>query len=391
MGKQSGNSLIETKRLNRVLIKNAIYRNSNATRTSIAKELGLTLATLSTSVGEMLEEHILEEVEQIDKAGVGRKARKIGFCADCALAIGIDVTVHYVRGVLLNMHGEVLKSMQVRDSKSSYEVLIQNITEVSRSLLPDKMERLVGIGIGIPGFIDIEKGIIQTSVFEKWKGEMKIKEDVETIMGVPVLVDNNVHMRAYGYDLDPKQPNTDMFAYFFNLRGLACPIIKDSILISGNSSGAGELGHTVIFFDGNKKTLNDVATEYELLCSLQEGMLSEKLKNLKKNMQERGLLTIDLILEVYKSGDQEVVAHVNRILRMNGIGAANVINLINPEVMVCDSHLFQLQECRRVFENAAKECLFGIEKIEFRYFENSLFTGAIGSAYRAIKILFLDA
>lgn len=62
MASKKGNSLLETRRRNRVLIKNMIFRMENARRTAIAEELGLTLPTITTSVNEMLTEGILEEI-----------------------------------------------------------------------------------------------------------------------------------------------------------------------------------------------------------------------------------------------------------------------------------------------------------------------------------------
>ena len=59
---KKGSSLLETRRWNRVLIKNMIFRTENATRTGIAEALGLTLPTITTSVNEMLSEGILEEI-----------------------------------------------------------------------------------------------------------------------------------------------------------------------------------------------------------------------------------------------------------------------------------------------------------------------------------------
>ena len=66
MSKKQGNSLLETRRRNRVLIKSMIFRTENATRTGIADSLGLTLPTITTSVNEMLSEGILEEVAFLD-------------------------------------------------------------------------------------------------------------------------------------------------------------------------------------------------------------------------------------------------------------------------------------------------------------------------------------
>ena len=79
---KAGNSLIETRRKNRALIKNTIFRTPDATRTGVAKELGLTLATLSTSVSEMIAEGILQETERTEnsgRTGSGRKALKVVF------------------------------------------------------------------------------------------------------------------------------------------------------------------------------------------------------------------------------------------------------------------------------------------------------------------------
>ena len=53
---KKGSSLLETRRLNRVSIKDTIYKMEPVTRTDIAREIGLTLPTITTSVNEMLEE-----------------------------------------------------------------------------------------------------------------------------------------------------------------------------------------------------------------------------------------------------------------------------------------------------------------------------------------------
>lgn len=62
METKKGSSLLETRRRNRVLLKDIIFNLEPVTRTAAAKELGLTLPTVTTSVNEMIEEGILEEV-----------------------------------------------------------------------------------------------------------------------------------------------------------------------------------------------------------------------------------------------------------------------------------------------------------------------------------------
>ena len=62
MNTTKGNSLNETRRLNRILIKNYIFRMGVTTRADIARSLDLTLPTITTSVNEMIRERLLEEV-----------------------------------------------------------------------------------------------------------------------------------------------------------------------------------------------------------------------------------------------------------------------------------------------------------------------------------------
>lgn len=76
MAGKKGNSLLETRRRNRVLIKNMIFRMENARRTAIAEELGLTLPTITTSVNEMLSEGILEEIPITDGKLVNNMGRR---------------------------------------------------------------------------------------------------------------------------------------------------------------------------------------------------------------------------------------------------------------------------------------------------------------------------
>ncbi|MCR4778877.1 MAG: winged helix-turn-helix domain-containing protein [Lachnospiraceae bacterium] len=92
MAEKKGNSLLETKRKNRVFIKNLIYKQKNATRTAIADELGLTLATISTSINEMIRNEIIEEAPADDSfTGMGRRPMILRFKPDAAFCIGVDM------------------------------------------------------------------------------------------------------------------------------------------------------------------------------------------------------------------------------------------------------------------------------------------------------------
>ena len=79
---ESGNSLLETRRRNGILIKNKIFRTEHAMRGEIAKELGLTLPTITNSINEMIKEGVVEPEplpEECLSGGYGRKPQMVRF------------------------------------------------------------------------------------------------------------------------------------------------------------------------------------------------------------------------------------------------------------------------------------------------------------------------
>ena len=129
METKKGSSLLETRRRNRVLLKDIIFNLEPVTRTAAAKELGLTLPTVTTSVNEMIEEGILEEVpvpEEKLKNNVGRKPVAIQFVAGAAVAVGVDIGPYATRIVLVNLRGEILDSCESEPGDSDYSVMIKN-------------------------------------------------------------------------------------------------------------------------------------------------------------------------------------------------------------------------------------------------------------------------
>lgn len=175
MAGKKGNSLLETRRRNRVLIKNMIFRMENARRTAIAEELGLTLPTITTSVNEMLSEGILEEIPITDGKlvnNMGRRPNAIAFRAEAAYAIGVELGPYATRAVLMNLRGEVLEQSEYESPAENYAGMLEKITNIINEMVDKaKGRNLLGVGVGLPGFIDREKGVIRSNPRKDWMGK----------------------------------------------------------------------------------------------------------------------------------------------------------------------------------------------------------------------------
>jgi predicted NBD/HSP70 family sugar kinase len=399
MAGKIGNSLLETRRKNLSLIKNMIYRMENATRTAIAEELGLTLPTITTSVNEMIAEGILEEVPIPDEHltnNMGRRPHAIAFRRDAAYVIGIELGPYATRAVLMDLKGNILESVEKGRASEKYAEMLGMIAEIVESLVKKLADhRLLGVGVGLPGFVDSDKGIVRSNMRKDWIGQC-LARDIAERVGYPVLIDNNVRMRAVGHELQNHSVRGDSFAYFYVSKGVACQLVLKYDVVTGHTAGAGEVGHMIISVqkEGQLQQLNvdDLGSERAIFMHCQEAMLAGRLTALKQKIEENGRLTMWQILEVQESGDEEVNQIIENAIEYLGIALANVVNLINPGFVVADSCLFSNEKNKQQLVAAAKSHFFGLneEEVKIVFAPFDPYRGAVGAGCFVISKLFLD-
>ena len=395
MPEKKGNSLLETKRRNRVFIKNLIFKQNNATRTAIADELGLTLATISTSINEMMRNGIIEECPADDTfSGMGRRPMTLRFKPDAAYAIGVDMGAYETTAVLMNLNGDVIKRVSDGLVLTNYNFMLDVVEKMVKKVMPKgkDLRKLVGVGVGIPGFVEPETGILRHGPFVSWLNK-PIKKELEKRLGVPVQIDNNTRVRAYAYSMKHSIPGGGDFAYLFMSRGLSCPLMLDERAVSKNAVGSGELGYMIMRTeDGLEKPMNELATERAIYEHLQGRLLSGKCLELKKLLEKEGRLTNEIIMKRIEEGDREVIEVVDDAMTYLGIAIANVVNFFNPGMIVVDSYFLSNEHNREVFKEAAWKRIFSLQEDEltiiFRSFDTGC--GAKSAGYFAIGQLYLN-
>ncbi|MCI8551024.1 MAG: ROK family transcriptional regulator [Lachnospiraceae bacterium] len=155
---QKGNNA-ETKRLNKTKIAKYIYHHGEASKQEIAAALNLSMPTVLQRVKELLQEGIITEAGEYESTG-GRKAKVLSVAAKVRYAVGLDITGNHVSFVLLDVSGKVLEKKRIRCAFEDNEEYYQNLGEMLNIFL-DKYkvdrERILGVGISIPGIVDEEK------------------------------------------------------------------------------------------------------------------------------------------------------------------------------------------------------------------------------------------
>lgn len=410
MREKKGNSLLETRRKNRIYIKDMIYRTEPVTRTDVANSLGLTLPTITTSVNEMIAEGILEEVaipEEKLQNTAGRKPSGIQFVGDAVFAVGVELGPYETSAVLMNLNGDIIASSTCQAADISYSRMLEQVSGLIRELLKNAVHfdrtKLLGVGVGIAGYVISEEGRIRIYRNADWN-DREIGSDLAALLQMPVLVDNNVRMRAIGYDMSQKGTRPDSFAYLYVSRGIACPILEKDNILTGYTFGAGEVGHMIICAESQTEKKNgkqrwdehfveDLAGEKAIIDACVRGMGEGKMRILCSRTRGKRTPDIKDILEAYEQGDPDVEAVLQDSISYLGIALANIVNLVNPGFVVVDAYMMKDKKLQKLFRSAAKKRFYGINEEEVRIFFLPFehFKGAKGAAYDVIESRFLKA
>lgn len=403
---ESGNSLLETRRRNGILIKNKIFRTEHAMRGEIAKELGLTLPTITNSINEMIKEGVVEPEplpEECLSGGYGRKPQMVRFRREAGYSIGIELGAYHTRAVLVNLRGEVVEERTRQKAALQYGEMLAQVTELVDELcgcvpsLQKEEGKLIGIGIGVPGFVDTEGGTIRQNFRGDWNGR-PLGADLRERYPVPILIDNNTRFRAMGYEMQLRGTRPKMFAYLFISRGLACPIMYNDLVLSGAGAGAGELGQTILLYagvNGERRTVtaDQIASESALFERCMEEMERGRLLQLKKSCRDATELSIGQILDLQQAGDPEIDALVEECIFGQALVMANVVNLLNPNTVVVDARMMSFPANREKLIRHARAHFYGMnaEDVEIRFHEYHSYDGALGAALGTIQKNFLNA
>jgi glucokinase len=201
-------------------------------------------------------------------------------------------------------------------------------------------KQIRGVGIGAPGAVDPEHGEVLFAPNLGWK-EVAIVKDLEKRLGVPVFLENDCHVCMLGvYECELKRKPRNVVGIFIGT-GIGGGLVINGEPYIGSGHTAGEVGHMVIDVNGpkcscgNKGCFEVLASRLALFRAIEAAvkggketilteMLGKDLKDLRSNHLRKAI----------NRGDKLVAKIVEDAAEYTGIAVANLINLLNPEVVV---------------------------------------------------------
>lgn len=320
------------------IITYLIY-NENSTITDLAKDMDLSIPTVTKVVDEMYEQGYIDEYGKLETSG-GRHPILYGLNTDSAYFVGVDVTWSCVNIGIINFKGDILKlqmgiPFERRDTLECIDELCRYIQNFINGLTLDQ-EKILHINVTLCGRVNPELGYCH-SFFNF--GERPLAEILTERLKIDTSIDNDSRAMLYGECIKGVVRGAKNVLFINIGWGLGMGIMIDGKLYKGKSGFSGEVGHTygydnqIICHCGKKGCV-----ETEVSCSalyrkfiehLQAGETSIILA--EKKIED---ITLDDIFNAVNREDLLAIELVEQIGQQLGFHIGNLINIFNPDMVI---------------------------------------------------------
>ena len=290
-----------------------------------------------------------KEIKKGDSFFVGADHGKYRITGDVKVVItsvrkyylGIDLGGTFIKGGIVDDSGELIIDDKIPTEREKGDFAVaKNIAELCKTLL-DKMQFNVsdvsGVGIGVPGLIDGDKGRVVYSNNLDWKNFDIVKE-TEKLTGLKVVIANDADVAALAEYKFGAGAGADDCVMITLGTGVGGGIIIDGKLYTGNRKSGAEIGHMVIEKDGEQCTCGHKG------CFEAYGSASALIKRTKKAMLENkeslmwNSCDIDGVTGKtafdYYDTDATAKKVVDEYIDYLSVGVVNVVNVLKPQRVI---------------------------------------------------------
>ncbi|WP_258881570.1 ROK family protein [Paenibacillus sp. sptzw28] len=369
------------KKINTAIVLESVLKSAPLSRAQISEFTGLNKATVSSLVQDLIDSHLVIEIGPGESSG-GRKPVMLLFNRSSGYAIGIDLGVNYIRGVLTDLEGTVVTSRELTLKAQAAQDVLPILTECIETLIaamPDSPYGLVGIGIGVPGIVN-DRGDVLFAPNLGWT-QVPLESMIEERFSVPVTIDNEANAGAQGEQKYGAGRGIPHQIYVSVGIGIGTGIILGKELYKGASGFSGELGHLSIEMNGKPCRCGNLGC-WELYAS--ENALLEAAAPL-------GFADLESLLAAAEAGDQRIIALFRQIGECLGAGIANIVNVFNPDVVIIGNRMSRAEAWigAAVREAVDRRTLsYHRERLRILFAELSEQSAVRGAAYYAISRFF---
>lgn len=317
--------------LNRMAVLALIGQQGPIARVEIARKLSLSPATVTAVTRELTRERLVREVDQAPSNG-GRPAILLGLIAEAAHAIGCKISPDRLTAVHVDLAGEPLE-YEERAFDATAPAAIDRLGAIVAELSETWSRpgsRLLGIGLGLPGIVDSQQGIVEAPILG-WPAVPLVRL-LQDRLRVPVLIDNDVNTLAVSERLYGRGRYRDNVLTVTIGRGVGLGIVAGGVIQRGHRGGAGEFGHLTMVEGGPKCECGNRGCLEALIAD--PALVDQAIA---AGLVAPGTSVVDgtaALLRLAAAGDSAARLIYERAGALLGRAVAGLVSIFSPELVI---------------------------------------------------------
>jgi glucokinase-like ROK family protein len=381
-----------------------LFYHGPSSRARLAEMTGLSTTAMTNIVNELLQQGIAVEegYESADAPRAGRPRIAVRLVPEQRYAVGAHLDVDLIRVAVLDLAGRVSHSLtEPRKSPANAvsDVMDETADLVNRVLAAAGIlrERVVGAGVGVSGLVDFSSGINVVAPFFGWQN-VPVRDLLAARLKLPVVVENNVRAMAFGESMLGAARSVNNMAFVFARVGVGAGLVFNGQVHRGSYAGAGEIGHTtvipmggVLCRCGNSGCLETLVSEPAILARARGIAGHEPNSALARALGDETLAPIERVFRAAQAGDVSTRALLREVSMYLGTALANLVNIINPDLIILGGHLALGQDMllEPIRETMRKRAFGGLgRRVDVRAATFGPHAGVVGAAALAFDTFF---
>ncbi len=391
--------ILTDKERKNLAILEVIRKNGPISRTDISKITELNIVTVSNYVNHYIKKGLVIEGE-LDESTGGRKPVLVELNAKAGYMVGVGLNMFSIVGVLVDLEINVIVELKRERPPENSENVIESMVDMAAEIIQkaeiDK-EKIVGVGVGVPGIID-ERG--RTIRWPQTLGEkdlsvcLSIKDTFERRLNIPTFVENDANAAVLGEKWLGLDRDVRHMLYMFS--GVGCGILINGEIYRGATGAAGELGITSgkaprDYSEAIAPQLGRWGMDIGMVSRAQKAIESGEKSVLKDYVSgDLSKLTFKEIVRAVKEKDALALKVVDQAGQDLGKKAAFLTNLLNPEIIVIGGGI---EDCGAplldsikgsIKEWSVEEAAAQVKIIPSAFGENAVALGVVGIVAREV-------
>jgi predicted NBD/HSP70 family sugar kinase len=325
----------DVRRRNRALILREVLLNGPTSRSEVGAATGLSAATVTNVMNELIAEGSVHEGGYLDSDG-GRRRAIVAIAADAALVVGADVGETRIQVDVFDLgltrlasRAYPIKGRRIDVAEAADAIVAQVVSMLAE--LDTDTGRVLGLGVGVPGIVEelATGGPVVHAEVVGWHA-VDFAGFAEEL-GVPVFIDNGAKSTTQAESWYGSARGVDHAVMVLVGEGAGAGIITDGRLYRGSSSSAGEWGHTKISLDGPHCRCGSSGCVETFVGA---SALLEQWRGPDETWLGRETEGVEAILRAWRDGEVAAQRAVAGLVRHLGLALSNLVNLYNPQKII---------------------------------------------------------